>query len=886
MRSVGSPDEKMMIETAYSPLDNTWHLAWPDRVKQHDLVFGMPPDDPTQGLAVGTGAIGGLIWTEDSRLIMAINRDDTFDDREDEEFDFYAEHNSTLRHCGRLILDFSVPVFNSWYQEYFQARLNLDAATAQIKNRTLFGGVDILAYGSYGHDVLVLVCQAESSEPISVSMTLERWGSRMFTRWYSSMENDPTAGLDGTQTQVEDGCILIRQKLRTLDFVTALLAEPVQTGRKLHSRAGRLETEAAQKTQFVLYLTVVTSESAADPEQAARRRLLAARDAGEAAIRAQHLAEWQSFWASSFIAIPDDYVENIWHYILYLNQSSSRGRYPPHFINGLWNFNQDFMPWANYFHWNMQNYTWSLHPGNHAELALPYLNYRFRQLPLARRYARKFKDKDGAFYADVADRRGYNSRQVGNNNTPGSQIALLFWKHYRFTGDTVFLAEKAWPVIREAARYYAGLAVLEADGRYHVHNTQTYEGSPLFDDAITDLAMIKALFPVALQAAALVGYTGEELDLWRDIAARCADFKRVPLEKEEYEECDGVKYLTAGIGKGQPCQSDQVFAGGKYRTLEGIDEQSDNTDGVPDYVAASVKGSAKGSWLRCRYAHKDGYYGIPDAELAVVFPSGVISLKDRHTDAFRAAVNQVRIHPPTDPGTNAAGGMDLTAKLCHGWCPYPVVLARLGLADELATELRSLVSVYQCYPNGFGQWGPFPGFINDRDQRWGKWWKFRHFGNETLNVVCAALDEMLLQSHEPAIRLCPAVPRDWPVAFRLAAEGGFVVNLEQAEGQVQWACLESRLGNPCALVVPWQDAEKVYVTVIHETGTVAEELALAVENDGNDRIIRFPTVKGSRYLVSPRARELEQRVLKVRTFTANQDRKTLGFAALGTAKLY
>jgi hypothetical protein len=876
-----------MVKTAYSPLDNTWHLNWPDRLKQHDLVFRMPPDDPTQGLAIGTGAIGGLVWLEDSKLIMAINRDDAFDDREDEEFNFYAEHNSTLRHCGRLTLDFSVPVFNSWYQKDFNARLNLDEATARIKACTPFSGVDVLAYGSCHQDVLVLVCQIENSEAVPVTIGLERWGSRMFTRWYSSMEDDPTAGLDGTQTSVDDDVILIRQKLRTLDFVTALMVDRVHTaGKKLHSRAGRLETEAATHTQFVLYLTVVTSESAEDPEDAARQRLMAAREAGEAVIRRRHIAEWKSFWEASFISIPDNYLENIWHFILYLNQSSSRGRYPPHFINGLWNFNQDFMPWANYFHWNMQNYTWSLHPGNHAELAMPYLNYRFRQLPHAMRYARQFKGKKGAFYADVADRRGYNSKQVGNNNTPGSQIALLFWKHYRYTGDSDFLAEKAWPVIREAARFYADMAELESDGFYHIHNTQTYEGSPLFDDAITDLAMMKALFPVALEAAGLVGYADEELALWRDIVSRCVDFRTVPLEEEEYEVRDGVKYLAAGVGKGQPCLSDMVFAGGKYRTLEGVDEQSDSTEGVPDYVANGVKGSSRGSYLRCRYAHKDGYYGIPDPELAVVFPSGVIGLRDRQSEAFRTAVNQVRIHPPTDPGQNEAGGMNLAAKLCHGWCPYPVVLARLGLADELATELRSLVSVYQCYPNGFGQWGPFPGFINDRDQRWGKWWKFRHLGNETLNVVCAALDEMLLQSHEPAIRLCPAVPRDWPVSFRLAAEGGFIVNLEQAEGQVQWACLESRLGNPCALVVPWPDADIVYVTVISEQGDAVKEMILTVQTDRDDRIIRFPTQKGCRYLVSEREREIELRELEARSFSPNQDFKTLGYASLGLKKLY
>lgn len=873
------------MKSAYSPLDNTWHLDWPGRLKQHDLVFLRPPDDPTQGLAIGTGAIGGLIWTEDSRLIMAINRDDTFDDREDGSFDFYAEHNSTLRHCGRLVIDFSQPVFHSWYQEDFAARLNLDDATAQIKAKTPFSQVEILAYGSYHHDTLVVVCELESLEAVPVSLTLERWGSRMFTRWYSQIADEPAAGLQGTQTMVDDACVVIHQQLRTLDFVTAALISPVRvSGCRLHSRAGRLETEPAHRTRFVLYVTAVTSESVEQPEQAARQRLLAAREAGEENIRQAHAAEWKSFWQMSFISLPDNYLENIWYFVLYTHQSSSRGRYPPHFINGLWNFNQDFMPWANYFHWNMQSYTWSLHPNNHADLALPYLNYRFNQLPHAQHDAQNVHGKKGAFYADVADRRGYNNQQVSNNHTPGSQIALLFWKHFRFTGDRAFLHDKAWPVIRETARYYADRVEMEPDGRYHIHATQTYEGSPLFDDAITDLAMVKALFPVALEAARLVGYTDAELVVWQDIVARCADFTSVLLEPEEYVADQGRKILAAGLGKGQPCLSDQVFAGGRYRTLEGVDEQSDAGPDIPDVVVKGVKGAVKGTWLRNRFAHKDGYYGIPDPELAVVFPSGVVSLKDRLSDVFRTAVNQVRIHPPADPGQLETGGINLSAHLCHGWCPYPVVLARLGLAAELVSELRSLISVYQCYPNGFGQWGPFPGFINDRDQRWGKWWKFRHFSNETLHVVCAALDEMLLQSHETAIRLCPAVPQDWTVSFRLAAEGGFVVNLDAAGGRVQWACLESRLGNPCTLVVPWPEVSTVYVTQINPAGAAVREQAVPVTTDQADRIICFPTESDSRYLVSDQVGILDRHELATRSFAANQNRKTLGFAALGLEK--
>ena len=43
---------------------------------------------------------------------------------------------------------------------------------------------------------------------------------------------------------------------------------------------------------------------------------------------------------------------------------------------------------------------------------------------------------------------------------------------------------------------------------------------------------------------------------------------------------------------------------------------------------------------------------------------------------------------------------------CMGWCPYPIALARLGLAEELVSELINSVSTYQFYPQGFGHYGP------------------------------------------------------------------------------------------------------------------------------------------------------------------------------------
>ncbi|MBU0609742.1 MAG: discoidin domain-containing protein, partial [Armatimonadetes bacterium] len=163
----------------------------------------------------------------------------------------------------------------------------------------------------------------------------------------------------------------------------------------------------------------------------------------------------------------------------------------------------------------------------------------------------------------------------------------------------------------------------------------------------------------------------------------------------------------------------------------------------------------------------------------------------------------------------------------NGWEPAAIVAARLGLADEAAKLALGHVNANQRLNNG-GWYSPttavFAGNIPDSP----------YF--DAAGVCAQTLNEMLLQSHDGAIRLGPAWPGKWQAQFRLRARGGFMVTADLDQGQVRYALIESERGGPCRLVNPWPD--KAVVTC------AGKPVAASAEKE-----LRFATAAGKAYLV-------------------------------------
>lgn len=106
--------------------------------------------------------------------------------------------------------------------------------------------------------------------------------------------------------------------------------------------------------------------------------------------------------------------------------------------------------------------------------------------------------------------------------------------------------------------------------------------------------------------------------------------------------------------------------------------------------------------------------------------------------------------------------------------------------------------------------------------------------------MTAAITEMLMQSHDDAIRLLPALPDEWPSGSLsgICARGGFELDFAWKDKRIQSVSVLSKAGLPCKI-----DAGQTF-TVSCE----GKPIPTTAKPNG---ILEFPTEKGKHYELTP-----------------------------------
>jgi len=185
-----------------------------------------------------------------------------------------------------------------------------------------------------------------------------------------------------------------------------------------------------------------------------------------------HLKEWAHYYSLSNICLPDKYIESRYNMTKYLFHSCSRrGQYPMP-LQGVWTACDDvhLPPWKGDYHHdlNTQMSYYAYLKANDIDGGLSFVDYLHRLTDIAKEFAKNYYNTDGICLPSVMDIRG---KAMGGwpmysmSPTNPLWLAQTIERHYTYTMDREFLEKTAYPYIKGSADFIISLLKEDENGR-------------------------------------------------------------------------------------------------------------------------------------------------------------------------------------------------------------------------------------------------------------------------------------------------------------------------------------------------------------------------------------------------------------------------------------
>ena len=190
----------------------------------------------------------------------------------------------------------------------------------------------------------------------------------------------------------------------------------------------------------------------------------------------------------------------------YLMLASSRGMNLPNNLQGIWN-NSNRPPWESDIHTNINiqmNY-WPAEVTNLSECHLPFLNYvkaeALRENGSFQQVARK-ENLRGWTVHTQSTIFGHTDWNI--NRPTNAWYCMHLWQHYRYTNDTDFLRETAFPVMKSTCEYWFDRLQEDTSGKLVAPDEWSPEHGPWEDGVAYAQQLVWELFDNTLAAAKIV----------------------------------------------------------------------------------------------------------------------------------------------------------------------------------------------------------------------------------------------------------------------------------------------------------------------------------------------------------------------------------------------
>ncbi len=448
---------------------------------------------------------------------------------------------------GDLFIDFSHDSISAYRRELDPGR-----AVHTVSFRSAGSPVTQTAFVSHPRQAMVIIYETEAPEGLNATLRLARPDDNGFPTAVTGTSDDGLLWMRGEVTQ-RGGKFDSRPCPVTTGVRFETWLRIANDGGEVISHDGYLELRNVKKAN--IYLVSNTSFYHENFQQQNREEMAALLALDPDSLMEEHVRAHRALYSrvtfSLDLPCPDTLPTDVrlervrqgaqdpgleallFRYGRYLLIASSRPGTNPANLQGLWNPYIE-APWNADYHLNINlqmNY-WPANPTNLAELNMPLFGYIDRLLANGRVTAQENFGCRGAFVPHASDLWAPTWLRAptaywGCSFGAGGWLVQHYWNHYRYTLDTAFLVERAFPAIEAVAQFYSDWLTEDPRDGSLIASPSTSPENRFFDadgrpvascmGSAMDQQVIAEVFDNYLEACRILGIQGE---LGDTIAAR------------------------------------------------------------------------------------------------------------------------------------------------------------------------------------------------------------------------------------------------------------------------------------------------------------------------------------------------------------------------------
>jgi hypothetical protein len=804
-------------------------------ISSADLTYNKPVIHSEEGMPVGNGRMGSLVWTTPSSLKLQINRVDIFGNNSASN-SFFERNTDYCSGAGFVDIDFVSWGDDVFTEPYFKQHLScydgiVSTEGRNISSRTIASDkLDIMAISVEGKRKL--------PQPVIVNLRMLR---------------DSVVKKGGhiatSRLKISGNRILLTQQFEEDEYFCKSVVIIEISGRQtkpVKSNSSELQLVVKPgKEPFTIYISSAASfDKKSDIIKTANDQLDQAVEEGFDSILDSSRKWWSDFWDRSYVILHSedgeaDFVQANYNYFMYVMASSSRGLFPPKFNGMIWTTGGDSRKWGNLYWGANQSCMYNgLFPSNRIELMDPMFRMYTAMAPsletaasqqwgskgiyipetvafdglqeLPEEIAAEMRDlylvrkpwdqRSSAFTEYASTKSPFQSRwnwkqdigwkdgkwqfkdkgagtfgHVSHIFSRGAKIAYQYWQRYEFTRDLDWLRSTGYPVIKGVAEFYRNFPNLrkEEDGKYHIYNINDNESVRGGHNTVEEISSMMGILPAAIRSAEILETDNDLRFQWQKMLESLSPLPLNTDYPETYKTGTPVTFVRS----------------------------------LPPVVQGPGSGRPDGNTMPLWFF---------DLCNPVGGDSDLVDIANATYDSY------------FPDGINAGTKVFVLSKLA-------VTGTMMGRKEATKYLIPNQIRTAEIET--------MPNRMTLREG-------YQTTGVQNLGRMADALHYALVQSSPPGpgkypiINLFPAWPDDWNASFKLLCRGNFIVTASIEKGIIQSVEILSQSGGECVMVNHWKgDQVTIYRNGKRTGGGLRQGNFLVFKTAVDDKISIVPEKK-------------------------------------------